>query len=70
MLKTKSGLLFVIALMLLGCSNKNQQEQTESSEQIQIVIETDSLSSDLSNASDSIDKKVNDLESTLNNLNN
>lgn len=70
MLKRTLGLMFVATLILAGCSNSNKQAQTETNEEIQIVTESDSLSNDLSSASDSVEQKVNDLKSTLNNLNN
>lgn len=70
MLKVTIGLMLATTMMFVGCSNSNQQAETESSEEIQLVIETDSLSSDLSIASDSVEQKVSDLQSTLDNLNN
>lgn len=62
--------MLATTMMFVGCGNSNQQTQTESSEEIQLVTETDSLSSDLSAASDSVEQKVNELQSTLDSLNN
>lgn len=70
MLKTTLGLIMAIVMLLAGCSNSNQQPKNDSSEEMQIVTESDSLSNDLSTASDSVNQKVNDLQSTLDNLNN
>lgn len=70
MLKTTLGLIMAIVMLLVGCSNSNQQPKNDSSEEMQIVTESDSLSNDLSTASDSVNQKVNDLQSTLDNLNN
>ncbi|MFP8489216.1 hypothetical protein ACKGJO_08930 [Gracilimonas sp. Q87] len=62
--------MLATTMMFVGCGNSNQQTQTESSEEIQLVTETDSLSSDLSAASDSVEQKVNELQLTLDSLNN
>lgn len=70
MLKTTLGLMLITTLMFVGCGNSNQQAQTPSSEEIRLVTESDSLSNDLSIASDSVDQKVSDLQSTLESLNN
>lgn len=70
MLKTTLGLMLATTMTFVGCGNSNQKTQTESSEEIQLVTETDSLSSDLSAASDSVEQKVNELQSTLDSLNN
>lgn len=70
MLKTTLGLILVTTLMFVGCGNSNQNEQTESSEDTQLITESDSLSIDLSMASDSVEQKVSDLQSTLDELNN
>lgn len=70
MLKSIPGFMLAAALMLFGCSNSNQQTQTEQSNEVEVIAETDSMSNDLSSASDSVEQKVNDLQSTLENLNN
>ncbi len=70
MLKTTLGLMLVTTLMFVGCSNSNQNAQSESNEEIQLVIESDSISNDLSTASDSVEQKISDLQTTLESLNN
>lgn len=70
MIKTTLGLMLVGTLMFIGCGNSNQNAQTEASEEIQLVTESDSLSNDLSTASDSVDQKISDLQTTLESLNN
>lgn len=59
-------------LLISGCSGTDQQNSAGEREeiQIQIVNDLDSLSFEISAASDSLDKKVNDLQATLDNLNN
>lgn len=72
MIKSKAGFVLFSFLLISGCSGTDQQNSAGESEeiQIQIVNDLDSLSFEISAASDSLDKKVNDLQATLDNLNN
>lgn len=70
MIKLKLGLVLFTFLLITGCSGPDQQTSAENSEEIKMVNESDSLSNELSTASDSIEKKLNDLQATLDSLNN
>lgn len=70
MIKIKLGLVLFSFLLITGCSSPDQQTSDENSEEIQMVNESDSLSNELSAASDSVEKKLNDLQATLDSLNN
>lgn len=70
MIKLKLGLVLFSFLLITGCSSPDQQTSAENSEEIQIVNESDSLSNELSAGSDSVEKKLNDLQATLDSLNN
>lgn len=68
----KLGFVLFSFLLITGCGGPDQQTSAENSEEIQmqIVNESDSISNELSAASDTIDKMVRDLQTTLDNLNN
>ncbi len=68
----KLGFVLFSFVLFTACSSPDQQTSAENSEemQIQIVNESDSLSYELSTAGDSIDKKMKDLQATLDNLEN
>ncbi len=70
MIKFKLGIFLFPFLLITGCSGQEQQESVEDSEEIELVNETDSLSHELSAGSDSVEKKLQDLQATLDNLNN
>lgn len=70
MIKLKLGLVLFSFLLITGCSGPDQKTNAENSEEIQMVNESDSLTNELSAAGDSIEKKVKDLQSTLDSLNN
>lgn len=69
-MNVKIGLILLTVFLVIGCGNSKQETQSVSSEEIQLVTETDSLSNELSTASDSVEQKVNDLQATLESLNN
>lgn len=64
----KLGMFAVAFLFAVSCGSPEQQEISE--EEVQVVIESDSLSGELSVSSDSVEQKVNELRETLENLNN
>ncbi|MBD3615457.1 MAG: hypothetical protein HUJ22_02715 [Gracilimonas sp.] len=69
-MNVKIGMILLTMFILIGCGNSNQNEQPASSEEIQLVIDSDSLSIELSAATDSVEMKTSDLQSTLESLNN
>lgn len=70
MLKTTLGFMLVSTFLFAGCGNSNQDTQTQNTEEVELLSETDSLSIDLSTASDSIEQKAGELQSILESLNN
>jgi outer membrane murein-binding lipoprotein Lpp len=59
------------SVLLIGaCSSADRQGGVESSAEAQLITESDSLSNELSAAGDSVEKKMNDLQTTLESLNN
>lgn len=72
MIKLKLGIVLFSFLLITGCSGPEQQSSDQNSEEIQmqIVNESDSISNELSAASDSVEKKLKELQATLDNLNN
>lgn len=68
----KLGLIIAAVFTLSACGSPNQngQSQADESNDIQLVIEADSLSVELSEASDSVEQKLNELQTTLESLNN
>lgn len=70
MIKIKLGFILLSFLLITSCGSPNQQKETGNSVEMQLVKESDSLSNELSTASDSVEKKINDLQETLDNLNN
>lgn len=70
MVKIKLGFILLSFLLITACGSPDQQKEIENNVEMQLVTESDSLSNELSSASDSVEKKVNDLQQTLDNLNN
>lgn len=68
----KLGLILASAFFLYACGSPEQNEQTQADEMndVQLINESDSLSNELSAASDSVEQKMVELETTLENLNN
>lgn len=69
MLKLK--FLFVTAglLFFTACGNSESQN-AQSEEEVQIVLEVDSISAELSASGDAVELKANELEATIDSLNN
>ena len=63
---------FAVAALLIASACGNAETDTASPEEAEtkIVAETDSMATDLSAAGDSVDQKINELQSTLDSLNN
>ncbi|GEM_PF-4399104 len=70
MIKIKLGFILLSFLLITACGSPDQEKKTDNNIETQLVKESDSLSNELSSASDSVEKKVNDLQETLDNLNN
>ncbi|MGK7368906.1 MAG: hypothetical protein ACNS64_01725 [Candidatus Halalkalibacterium sp. M3_1C_030] len=68
--KIKKVFVFAALLLVSACGNANTDSTQSAETETQIVAESDSLSADLSAAGDSVEKKINDLQSTLDSLNN
>lgn len=63
---------FAVAALLLASACGNAETESSSPEDLetQIVAETDSMATDLSAAGDSVEQKINELQSSLDSLNN
>ncbi|PAU95805.1 hypothetical protein CK503_01735 [Aliifodinibius salipaludis] len=70
MIKLKLGFVLLSFLLITGCDGPDQHGSAEGGVEIQMVNESDSLSNELSTASDSVDKKMKDLQATLDDINN
>lgn len=72
MIKLKLGFVLFSFLLITGCGGPDQQTSAKNSEEIQmqIVNESDSISNELSEASNAIEKKMVDLQASLEDLNN
>lgn len=72
MIKLKLVFVLFSFILVTGCGSPDQQTSGENIEEIQmqIVNESDSIVSELSMASNSIERKVEDLQATLEYLNN
>ncbi|MEL7835026.1 hypothetical protein [Fodinibius sp. Rm-B-1B1-1] len=70
MINIKLGGILLSVLLITACGNPDQQQGANNNVETQLVRETDSLSNELSTASDSVEKKMNDLQETLESLDN
>ena len=68
--KIKTVTLFVALLAATACGNAETEKAAPAEGETQIVTESDSLSADLSAAGDSVENKINELQSSLDSLNN
>lgn len=70
MTKIKTVIVFTALLLVAACGNADSDNTPPAEAETQIVAESDSLSADLSAAGDSVENKINELQSTLDSLNN
>ena len=63
----KFGIIALALLFAVACGSSEQQEVSE--EDVQMVIESDSLSGELSESSETVEQKVGELRETLESLN-
>lgn len=67
----KLGIILASVFLLSACGNPDQNGQSQVDEEdIQLLDETESLSNEISAANDSMEQKLNELETTLESLNN
>lgn len=70
MVKFKILLTTVGIVLLTACGKPDTQQAQRENEQADIVLEADSVSAELSASSDAVEVKVNELQATLDSLNN
>lgn len=70
MKKLNTTLLAAVCMFGFACGNSNTESEAATEAEIAIVNEADSMSVELSAASDSVELKVNELQASLDSLNN
>lgn len=68
--KIKAVIVCAALLLVSACGNADTDSTQPAEAETQIVAESDSLSADLSASGDSVEKKINELQSSLDSLNN
>lgn len=70
MINIKLGVVLFSLLLISACGSPDRQDNSDGGAETQLIVESDSLSNELSTASDSVEKKMKDLQTTLESLNN
>lgn len=70
MIDIKIVMVLFSFLLISACRSTDRQGGDEGSTKTQLITESDSLSNELSAAGDSVEKKMKDLQTTLDNINN
>lgn len=68
--KINTALAVATLLLASACGNAETETTSPEDAETQIVVETDSMATDLSAAGDSVEQKMNELQSSLDSLNN
>ncbi|MDX1585851.1 MAG: hypothetical protein R3222_03870 [Balneolaceae bacterium] len=66
----KTAIAVAALLLASACGNADTETAAPEEAETQIVAETDSMATDLSAAGDSVEQKMNELQSSLDSLNN
>ena len=66
----KTALAVAALLLASACGKADTETASPEETETQIVAETDSMATDLSAAGDSVEQKMNELQSSLDSLNN
>ncbi len=68
--KIKTAVAVAALLFASACGNADTENTSAEDQETRIVSETDSMATDLSASGDSVEQKINELESSLDSLNN